>query len=100
MIIFIDELVLDMFYNIVWEFVLCEGIDYGEIEVVFVDKVEQVIVKFKSGEVILVYLELYDIVDICFVDSYQVDSEEQVINVNGFEKLKIFLKYFRVLINF
>ena len=68
MIIPIDELTP--------EFVLREGTDYGEIEAAFADKVEQVIVKLKSGEAILVYSELHETVDIRPADSYQPAGEE------------------------
>lgn len=40
MIIFISELFVDILENIVKEFVLCEGIDYGEMEFDFLIKVE------------------------------------------------------------
>ena len=76
MIIPISELSADTLENIAKEFVLREGTDYGEIEAAFADKVEQVIVKLKSGEAILVYSELHETVDIRPADSYQPAGEE------------------------
>lgn len=64
MIIPISELEADTLHSIVESFVLREGTDYGEIEASFADKVEQVIAQLKAGEVVLVYSELHETVDI------------------------------------
>ena len=64
MIIPISELEADTLHSIAESFVLREGTDYGEIEASFVDKVEQVIAQLKAGEVVLVYSELHETVDI------------------------------------
>lgn len=64
MIIPISELEADTLHSIAESFVLREGTDYGEIEASFADKVEQVIAQLKAGEVVLVYSELHETVDI------------------------------------
>ena len=64
MIIPIDALEKDTLRNIVESFVLREGMDYGEVEASFEDKVEQVLTALKQGDVVLVYSELHDSVNI------------------------------------
>ncbi len=64
MIVPIDQLSPETLLNIAKEFVLREGTDYGDEEVRFSDKVEQVLVQLKSGEAVLVYSELHESVDI------------------------------------
>ena len=64
MIIPIDALEKDTLRNIVESFVLREGTDYGEVEASFEDKVEQVLAALKQGDVVLVYSELHDSVNI------------------------------------
>lgn len=50
--------------NLIEHFVLREGTDYGEEEVSFNDKVEQVLQKIKCKEAMLVYSELHESIDI------------------------------------
>lgn len=50
--------------NLIEHFVLREGTDYGEQEVSFEDKVEQVFQKLKLNEAMLVYSELHESIDI------------------------------------
>lgn len=50
--------------NLIEHFVLREGTDYGEQEVSFEDKVEQVYLKLKLKEATLVYSELHESIDI------------------------------------
>ena len=69
MIIPIDQLNPDTLRNIVKEFVLREGTDYGEVETELDTKVEQVLLQLKQGDAVLVYSELHDSVDIRPSDS-------------------------------
>ncbi|ODP99074.1 MULTISPECIES: YheU family protein [Salinivibrio] len=50
--------------NLIEHFVLREGTDYGEQEVSFAEKVEQVREQLKSGDAVIVYSELHETVDI------------------------------------
>lgn len=60
----IEELSSDTLYAIVEAFVLREGTDYGEAEVSLKEKVEQVLEQLKTGEIILLYSELHESIDI------------------------------------
>lgn len=64
MIIPIEQLEYETLTNIIKEFVLREGTDYGEIETDLNAKIEQVLMQLKSGDAVLVYSELHDTVDI------------------------------------
>ncbi|WP_137168501.1 YheU family protein [Salinimonas lutimaris] len=74
MIIPISELEADTLHSIAESFVLREGTDYGEIEASFADKVEQVIAQLKAGEVVLVYSELHETIDIKPKDALLADD--------------------------
>ncbi|GGW90844.1 YheU family protein [Alteromonas halophila] len=74
MIIPLDALSPDTLQSIAESFVLREGTDYGEQEVAFATKVEQVIARLKSGDAVLVYSELHETVDIRHPDD--VGSDE------------------------
>ncbi len=64
MIIPLDALSPETLHSIAESFVLREGTDYGDQEVAFETKVEQVITRLKSGEAVLVWSELHESVDI------------------------------------
>ncbi|AXR04995.1 YheU family protein [Salinimonas sediminis] len=64
MIIPIASLEADTLHSIAESFVLREGTDYGEIEASFEEKVAQVVAQLHSGEVVLVFSELHETVDI------------------------------------
>ncbi|CAM3059356.1 YheU family protein [Vibrio neptunius] len=57
----IDSDTLD---NLIREFVLREGTDYGELEISLPDKVEQIKSQLESGEAVVVFSELHETVDI------------------------------------
>ncbi|MDA0149469.1 YheU family protein [Vibrio sp. LaRot3] len=57
----IDSDTLD---NLIQEFVLREGTDYGNQEVSLQTKVEQVRKQIETGEAVVVYSELHETVDI------------------------------------
>ncbi len=50
--------------NLIKEFILREGTDYGEVEVSLDKKVQQVKALLASGEAVIVYSELHESVDI------------------------------------
>jgi len=60
----IDQIEPETLRNIAEAFVLREGTDYGDYEMSFATKVEQVLAQLHSGEAILVYSELHESVDI------------------------------------
>lgn len=79
MIIPIDTLSADTLRNIAESFVLREGTDYGDVEMGFDEKVEQVLSNLKSGEAVLHYSELHDSVDIKSKDDLiDEDSDDSV----------------------
>ncbi|MDN3608863.1 YheU family protein [Vibrio ostreicida] len=54
----------DTLENLIREFVLREGSDYGEIEVSLQDKIDQIQAQLQSGEAVVVFSELHETVDI------------------------------------
>ncbi len=64
MIIPWQELEDDTLHNLIREFVLREGTDYGDYEVSLDKKIEQVKQQLKTGDVIIVFSELHETVDI------------------------------------
>ncbi|WP_261834563.1 YheU family protein [Vibrio ishigakensis] len=50
--------------NLVKEFVLREGTDYGSVEASLQDKVDQVLMQLKNGQAVIVYSELHETIDI------------------------------------
>ncbi|WP_159657026.1 YheU family protein [Vibrio atypicus] len=54
----------DTLDNLVKEFVLREGTDYGAIEVSLQDKVNQIKTQLENGEAVVVFSELHETVDI------------------------------------
>ncbi|EJN6828011.1 hypothetical protein BOO91_08175 [Vibrio navarrensis] len=64
MIIPWQEISADALSNLIREFVLREGTDYGESEVSLEQKIEQVKTQLKRGEAVIVFSELHETVDI------------------------------------
>lgn len=77
MIIPLDALSPDVLHSIAESFVLREGTDYGEQEVSFDTKVEQVIERLRSGDAVLVYSELHETVDIRKPEDVTSDEGDQ-----------------------
>ncbi|MED5502878.1 MAG: YheU family protein [Pseudomonadota bacterium] len=50
--------------NLIREFVLREGTDYGSVEVSLQSKIDQVKSQLKKGEAVIVFSELHETVDI------------------------------------
>ena len=64
MIIPWKELSKEALNNIIEQFVLREGTDYGEQEISFADKVARIHQLLAQNQVAIVYSELYDSIDI------------------------------------
>ncbi|EKO3575506.1 YheU family protein [Vibrio metschnikovii] len=54
----------DTLDNLIREFVLREGTDYGASEISLQDKIDQVIAQLRSGQAMIVYSELHETIDI------------------------------------
>lgn len=64
MIIPYTDLAEDTLNNLIEYYVLREGTDYGEQEVTLLEKVAAVKRQLKSGEVVIVYSELHETVNL------------------------------------
>ena len=64
MIIPWQDIAPDTLENLIREFVLREGTDYGSEEVALQDKIEQVKSQLEKGEAVIVFSELHETVDI------------------------------------
>ncbi|UUM30407.1 YheU family protein [Vibrio japonicus] len=64
MIIPWQQIAPDTLENLIKEFVLREGTDYGEHEVSLQNKVDQIKAQLESGEAVVVFSELHETVDI------------------------------------
>ncbi|MGP8309009.1 YheU family protein [Vibrio sp. YIC-376] len=64
MIIPWQDIAPDTLENLIREFVLREGTDYGTVEVSLQDKIDQVKSQLEKGEAVIVYSELHETVDI------------------------------------
>ena len=64
MIVPIADLTEETLLNIIEGFVLREGTEYGEADVSLKEKVQQVLAQLTLGDVLLVYSELHETVNI------------------------------------
>lgn len=64
MIIPWQEIAPETLDNLIREFVLREGTDYGDIEVSLDEKIAQVRTQLQSGQAVIVYSGLHETVDI------------------------------------
>ncbi|KOO02005.1 YheU family protein [Vibrio nereis] len=64
MIIPWQQIAPDTLENLIKEFVLREGTDYGEQEISLQDKIDQIKAQLESGEAVVVFSELHETVDI------------------------------------
>lgn len=64
MIIPWQQIAPDTLKNLIKEFVLREGTDYGEQEISLQDKIDQIKAQLESGEAVVVFSELHETVDI------------------------------------
>ena len=70
MIIPYQDINLDTLDNLIREFVLREGTDYGEQEIALDTKVKQVLDQLKSGKLVITYSEEYQSIDITVADRF------------------------------
>ncbi|MDE3273826.1 YheU family protein [Pseudoalteromonas sp. G4] len=71
MIVPIDQIDPDTLTNLIKEFVLREGTDYGEEEAALEQKIEQVKAQLKSGTAVLVFSELHETINIMPASDFQ-----------------------------
>lgn len=71
MIIPLAELSPEVVRNIAEAHVLEEGTDYGDVEIDFATKVDQVVSKLQSGDAVIVYSELHETVSVRPAEDYQ-----------------------------
>ncbi|CAM4291135.1 YheU family protein [Vibrio agarivorans] len=64
MIIPWQEIESETLDNLIKEFILREGTDYGEYEVTLAQKVEQVRKQIEAGDAVIVFSELHETIDI------------------------------------
>ncbi|QIA62294.1 YheU family protein [Vibrio astriarenae] len=64
MIIPWQEIESDTLDNLIKEFILREGTDYGEYEVSLTEKIEQVRKQIEAGDAVIVFSELHETIDI------------------------------------
>ncbi|WP_416306821.1 YheU family protein [Neptunicella sp. SCSIO 80796] len=73
MIIPFEELAPETLQNIIESFVLREGTDYGEQEFNLGQKVAHVMTQLENRQVVLVYSELHESVDIIPTNQFNVE---------------------------
>ena len=71
MIVPFDALQKSTLENLIKEFVLREGTDYGQDEVPLERKIQQVMSQLSSGKLVITYSEEYDSVSIQPADSFR-----------------------------
>lgn len=76
MIIPIDRLDSGTLVAIIDEFILREGTDYGLEECSHSQKVEQIQEQLKSGQLVIVFSEAYETVNIMLAEQFQQQSME------------------------
>lgn len=64
MIIPHTDIAADTLHNLIEYYVLREGTDYGETEVALTDKVQHVLTQLERGEVVIVYSELHESINL------------------------------------
>jgi len=64
MIIPWQDIETDTLDNLIKEFVLREGTDYGQSEITVDEKVEQVREQIKKGDAVILFSELHETIDI------------------------------------
>ncbi len=72
-----QQLAGDTLQRLIESFVLRDGTDYGEQEVALEDKVAAVLAQIKTGQVLIVYSELHESVDLISAAQFQRWQQEQ-----------------------
>lgn len=76
MIIPLDSLSQDILFNIIKEYVLQEGTDYGEVEVPLEEQILAVKQQLISGEAVIAYSELHETVNILPAAQFQQQHQQ------------------------
>ena len=76
MIIPPERLSAEALQQLIEQFVLREGTEYGAQEVSLADKVAQVAQQLEQGQVVIIYSQLHDTIDIVPSDSVARESEQ------------------------
>ncbi|WP_286264542.1 YheU family protein [Thalassotalea atypica] len=76
MIIPIEQVAPEILENIIKEFVLREGTEYGAQDVAIADKIAQVKLQLQNGSAVLVYSELHETVNIMPKEHFNQDNHE------------------------
>lgn len=76
MIIPFADLESSTLHNIIEGFVLREGTEYGEYDCSLADKVQQIMLQLKKGDVVLVYSELHETVNLVPKEQIAASSDE------------------------
>lgn len=71
MIIPISSLSAEILHNIISNYVLQEGTEYGLEDVTLAEKIDQVHVQLKNGSAVLVYSELHETVNILPAEQFK-----------------------------
>ncbi|WP_371187097.1 YheU family protein [Thalassotalea maritima] len=74
MIIPISAISVEALDNIIESFVLREGTDYGDQEISLVAKKQQILQQLQQGELVLVYSELYETVNIMLRQQFDAEN--------------------------
>ncbi len=72
-----QQLAGDTLQRLIESFVLRDGTDYGEQEVALEDKVAAVLAQIKTGQVLIMYSELHESVDLISAAQFQRWQQEQ-----------------------
>jgi len=76
MIIPFKELPVETLNNLIESFILREGTDYGEDEFSLNDKIAHVKAQLKQGDVVIVYSELHESINIMPKATFQQNNNE------------------------
>ena len=71
MIIPVEQIAPEILENIIKEFVLREGTEYGEQDVAVADKIIQVKKQLQNGSAVIVYSELHETVNIMSKEHFE-----------------------------
>lgn len=72
-----QQLAADTLQRLIESFVLRDGTDYGEQEVALEDKAAAVLAQIKTGQVLIVYSELHESVDLISAAQFRCWQQEQ-----------------------
>ncbi|CCQ09268.1 hypothetical protein PALB_1050 [Pseudoalteromonas luteoviolacea B = ATCC 29581] len=79
MIIPYQQLEVTTLENLIEQFILREGTDYGETEVELETKVDQIKQQLKRGAVVIVYSELHESVNIMSIEQFRASESSEFV---------------------